>query len=36
MTEIKIEKKESGSDNHFYNRKEFKRPPLGHTLKIKL
>ena len=23
--------KESGSDNHFYNRKEFKRPPLGPT-----
>lgn len=23
---------ESGSDNHFYNRKEFKRPPLGPTL----
>ncbi len=23
---------ESGSENHFYNRKEFKRPPLGPTL----
>ncbi|NDP22109.1 MAG: photosystem reaction center subunit H [Paludibacter sp.] len=23
---------ESGSDNQFYNRKEFKRPPLGSTL----